>query len=691
MLSMTLQNKTQSYDTTLKFFKDGIIHFATKNLKNKYDFNFYDVEERPKLTPLHIHIAEQTETQMALQFSNDKDQQQASYKSGYKLVIYFSPFNMELINKEGKSVLKFNSRSNFRACENVALDFQFPTPHLWGLAQRADYAYLQDHLSQKGKKKIYRLHSRDTPWYPAFCPVGLYGAVPIVINLHNYETRGLTGIFNANPSELYAEVNKHKSGVSDVFWLHEAGDIELYLIASDNPIEFFYRIAQVTGFGYLPPLWALGFHQAKMDYYYQDMIHDINDRMKAFNIPCDSIHLDIEFSNGFKYFTWNSDTYPDPEYLIRALRANKRKLICIHDPHVKLDEYYDIYSTAKKRGLLVKAADDSIYSAPCWPGMSTYLDMLNSEAVDYWASLYRYENFPYSTRDVHTWNDMTEPAVFDLRCGKIAPATVMHTFLKNGVKKDVENRYVHNIYGHLTLKGTFKGMVERDYPQKYRPHIIGRGFFAGTQKYSIIWTGDPPCKFIDLKAQISSALNCGMCGLAFVGGDVGGFKGDPSPETMTRWYQYGAFTPYFRCHGDEGIKFKEPYVWNPKYRKIIANTVRERYKWLYYWYTTLEDYVRTGMPMMRGIWMDTKAKFPVTQSALTEEEQFLLGDSVLVVPVLSYYQRYVQIHEALWKEEWFTQETGYVEDNSKPYKVGLERIGVFIRAGSIMPFVDLPE
>ena len=688
---MTLQNETQTYNASLKYFQDGIIHFATKNLKNKYDFNFYDIEERPQLTPLFFHIAEENKTQMALQFSNDKDLQQASYKSAYKLIIRFFPFDMELINNEGKCVLKFNSHSNLRACDNVGLDFQFPTHHLWGLGQRTDYAYLQDHLSQKGKKKIYRLHCRDPCGHPAYSPIGLYGSAPIIVNLHNYETRGLTGIFNANPSALFVEVNKQKSGHSDVFWVQEVGDIELYFIASDYPTEFFYRLAQVTAFGYLPPLWTLGFHQTKMDYYHQDQVLEVNERLKSFNVPCDSIALDIEYTNGFKYFEWNNDTFQDPEGLIRKVRANKRKLVCIHDPHVKLDECYHVYSNAKKRGLLVRAADGSLFTDKCWPGVTTWIDMVNPEGADYWASLYRYDNFKYSTRDVHAWNDMTEPSCFALDVGVLVPPSVLHYFMKNGEKKDVEHRYIHNMYGHLTLKGTFKGMVERDYPQKYRPFVLGRTFFAGTQKYSIIWTGDPACKFIDLKAQIANALNCGMCGLSMVGSDVGGYATDTTIETLTRWYQYGAFTPYFRCHGNVGRKFKEPYIHDPKYRKIIANTVRERYKWLYYWYTTIEDYVRTGMPIMRGVWMDTKSKFPVTPSSLTEEEQFLLGDSVLVIPVLSYYQRYVQIHEGLSREEWFSQETGYVEDNTKPYKVGLERIGVFIRAGSVVPFVDLPE
>ena len=71
--------------------------------------------------------------------------------------------------------------------------------------------------------------------------------------------------------------------------------------------------------------------------------------------------------------------------------------------------------------------------------------------------------------------------------------------------------------------------------------------------------------------------------------------------------------------------------------------------------------------------------------------RYFVGDSVLVIPVVERYKRYVKIHDDLQKEEWFTLDSGYVDKIDEVYKTGLEKLGVFVRAGSIVPLVDLPE
>lgn len=89
--------------------------------------------------------------------------------------------------------------------------------------------------------------------------------------------------------------------------------------------------------------------------------------------------------------------------------------------------------------------------------------------------------------------------------------------------------------------------------------------------------------------------------------------------------------------------------------------------------------------------MDVKAKKKASLSLLKEDEQYFVGESVLVIPIVERYKRYIQIHEDLCDEEWFTIETGYVENSSEHYKTGLERLGVFIRADTILTFADLPK
>lgn len=628
---------------------------------------------------------------MELKFSDTNSFESSTYKSTYKLVITYEPFHLELVDASGKVLVQLNPNNELAFTEHVLFDLRFPTHHLWGLAERADTPYLHDNNTEDSHREPYRLWARDYAKYKTNSPIGLYGSVPFVANLHNMDTRAMTGVFHANPSETYVEVNKSPNGHSDITWAHDAGDLELYVLAADGLKEFFNKAAQVTGFGHMPPMWALGFHQCRWGYLNEDMVDDVNDKLKEHKIPCDSITLDIDYTDGFKYFTWNHTTFPDPGDMIRRLRANKRRLICINDPHIKQDEGYHVYKHAKDNNFLVRDPQGETYINLCWPGKSGWLDFCNPDVQNYWASLYHYNNFPYSTRDVHAWNDMNEPAVFDTTYEQSMNPHNRHYFMKNGEKKEVEHHYIHNMYGFLQARSTFKGMIERDAPNKYRPFILTRSFFGGIQKYSAIWSGDAGSKWTDLAAQVPMALNTSLCGISFCGGDVGGFMGDPSQECAVRWFQGGSFMPFFRAHSDINTKRREPYLYEPVYRDIIIKTIYERYRWLYYWYNVFEEYVRTGYPIMRTVWMETRGKQPATESLLREAHQYFVGDSLLVIPVVERFRRYVQIHEDLQKEDWFTHESGWVEDPSQTYKTGLEHIGVFIRGGSIIPLIDVPE
>lgn len=691
-LSFTLKSERGvSHPASLEFYRDGILNLSIRNPHNKSGFNYHDVESRPNLKPFFPHTTKVDKSQCIIHFSETSDSEKSSLKAKYSVLMNLNPFKLAFINNEsGKEVIRINPEEKFSFGEHLLFDIRFPTHHLWGLAERADNPYLEDTTgASDSPKEPYKLWARDQANYKPFSPVGLYGSVPVVMNLQDEETRSMVGVFQANPSETYVEVEKSSMGHSNLTWLNQAGDLELYIMAADNYREYFHQLSLVTGFGYLPPIWALGYHQCRYSYMNEKEVDEVNEKLEEYRVPCDSITLDIDHTDGFQYFTWHKTSFPDPSALIQRLRASKRRLITINDPHLKAEKTYPIYQKAKDKQLLVRNHKGEVYQDNCWPGKSAWLDFVNPEAQDYWASLYHYENYPHATRDVHAWNDMNEPAVFNSEHqGSMNPKN-KHRFLRNGEPRDVEHQYVHNIYGHLHTKGTFKGMIERDYPSKYRPFVLSRSFFAGTQKYSAVWSGDSGSKFTDLAAQVPLALNTSLCGMSFNGGDVGGFTGDPTPECATRWYQSGVFMPFFRAHSACDVKRREPYLYEPLYRNIIIKTIQERYRWLYYWYNTFEEYVRTGYPIMRTVWMESTQSM-VTSSLIKDGSQYFVGSSLLVIPITQKNQRHVEINKGLQNEEWFTYEKGYIERNDEPIKTGLENIGVFIRAGSIIPLADLP-
>jgi alpha 1,3-glucosidase len=150
---------------------------------------------------------------------------------------------------------------------------------------------------------------------------------------------------------------------------------------------------------------------------------------------------------------------------------------------------------------------------------------------------------------------------------------------------------------------------------KKRPFVLSRAIFSGTQRYGAIWTGDNMAKWEFLEASTPMLLSLGISGIAFSGGkdmnvfqtynpdffvaDVGGFFYNPDPDLLTRWYQAGAFQPFFRGHAHIETKRREPWLMGEPYTSYIRDAIRERYRLLPTWYTLFFEASRTGIPPMR--------------------------------------------------------------------------------------------
>jgi alpha-glucosidase (family GH31 glycosyl hydrolase) len=371
-----------------------------------------------------------------------------------------------------------------------------------------------------------------------------------------------------------------------------------------------------------------------------------------------------------------------------ALVSDGRQLVTICDPHIKVDDDYHVYKEAIEKELYIKTKKGEPFVGKCWPGDSVYLDYLNEETRENWASQYSYEKYKNSTPNLWAWNDMNEPSVFELP-GLAMPLDNLHTYKSLADPENtfqVEHREIHNIYGYCMHKGTYAGLVKRNPCQNFRPHVLSRSFFAGSQKYTAVWTGDTRATWSYLKATVPMLLSLSLCGISFCGGDIGGFIGDPEPELAVRWYQLGTFMPYFRAHSEINCKRREPWLYGPKYFNPIKEAIKDRYKLLPYWYTCFEEHCRSAVPVMRPIWFDEE-KAPSVENLL-EQERFMVGDGLLVVPILERGKS--SIHGPLkgLNGRWYDFYTKKEMHGDGDIKTGLDRIGCFVKGGSIIPMFE---
>jgi mannosyl-oligosaccharide alpha-1,3-glucosidase len=257
----------------------------------------------------------------------------------------------------------------------------------------------------------------------------------------------------------------------------------------------------------------------------------------------------------------------------------------------------------------------------------------------------------------------------------------------------VEHRYWHNMYGLYMQRATAEGLTLRDKPtESLRPFVLSRAFWAGSQRYGAIWTGDNTATWGHLKIASPMLLSIGLAGLSFCGADVGGFFGEPGAELFTRWYQAGSFTPFFRGHAHHDTKRREPWVFGDEYTAIHRSVAMTRYSLLPFWYTVFYEAYRTGVPVMRPMF----AEFPMSEVTFTMDDQWMIGSALLVKPVTDAGATTAQVYfpSSSKRSEphhgWYdfntlakleTPSSGGVVTVPAP----LSTIPVFIKGGSIVP------
>uniref|UniRef100_A0A8B9P7R1 Neutral alpha-glucosidase C n=1 Tax=Apteryx owenii TaxID=8824 RepID=A0A8B9P7R1_APTOW len=508
---------------------------------------------------------------------------------------------------------KFGSFLDIKAHgpSSVGMDFSLHGfEHVYGIPQHTETLLLKN----TSDGDAYRLYNLDIFGHKIHDKIGIYGSVPFLLA---HKPNRTSGIFWLNSSETLVDISTKavflalslispqqtaKQRVlprTDVRWMSESGIIDAFLLMGPTAFDVFKQFAELTGTQALPPLFSLGYHQCRWNYEDEQDVKAVDAGFDEHDIPYDVIWLDIEHTDGKRYFTWDKKKFQNPKRMQELLRKKKRKLVVIVDPHIKVDPTYTLYSQGKDKGYFVKDRNGQDFEGICWPGSSCYLDFTNPEVRKWYADQFAFKTYKGSTNILFVWNDMNEPSVF--RGAEL-------TMQKDAVHySSWEHREVHNLYGFYQQMATADGLIKRSLG-KERPFVLTRSFFAGSQKYGAVWTGDNTAEWEYLKISIPMLLTISIAGISFCGADVGGFIGDPEPELLVRWYQAGAYQPFFRGHSNMESKRREPWLFGEKNTQIIREAIRERYVLLPYLYTLFYRAHTAAEPVMRPLWIEFPGK-----------------------------------------------------------------------------------
>lgn len=507
----------------------------------------------------------------------------------------------------------------------------------------------------------------------------VYKSVPFVIGVD--ESSHSFGLFVDNNWRSFFDFGKSERAAFS--FGSEGGPVDYYVMTGADPKDIVQDYAYLTGTAPLTPIWALGFQQSHWSYMTQQEAGGIADRLRADRIPADVLWLDIDYQDRNRPFTVNTKAFPDLAGLVKRLASQDLHLVVITDLHIAdaPNQGYAPYDSGMAADFFLKKPDGTPYVGPVWPGNSVFPDFSRAKARDWWGA--QYADF-VKMGIAGFWNDMNEPAIFNTPT-KTMPIDTVHRIEEPGfASRTATHAEMHNVFGMLNSRATYEGALKL--APNLRPFVMTRASYAGGQRYAATWTGDNSSSWAHLNLSTTQIVSLGLSGFAYSGDDIGGFAGDPpSPELLTRWIEIGAFNPIFRDHYQKDKAAQEVWVHGAEQEAIRRRYIEERYRLMPYIYALAEENSRTGLPLMRPVFLEHPEVVGKGSRLGGTENQFMLGGDLLVAPSPtgeSPAAYRINLPGAGWYDYWTGARIVATSIEETPQ---LERLPVFVRPGAILP------
>jgi alpha-glucosidase len=581
--------------------------------------------------------------------------------------------------------------TGFRVYKKMPLD-----EHYFGLGDKTGPLDRREEAFSLWNTDAYRFQESTDP---------LYKSIPFFMIYH----AGLaSGIFLDNTWRTSFDFGKNLAGIYSFGAAN--GPLNYYILYGPSPKQVVESYAWLTGTPPLPPLWSLGFQQSRYSYVPQARVLEVARKLRADRIPVDAIYLDIGYQEKNRPFTVDKTAFPDFPGMISTLKAENFHVVAITDLHIANlpNQHYFPYDSGIAGDHFVKNPDGSVYTGIVWPGPSVFPDFTRQQTRAWWGTLYKHFH------DIGIdgfWNDMNEPSIFNTLT-KTMPLDVVHRIDEPGfVSRTATHAEIHDVYGMENSRATYEGLKALDPNQ--RPFVLTRATYAGGQRYAATWTGDNSSSWNHLRMTTPMLENLGLSGFAFSGADVGGYAGTPPPDLLTKWIEIATFQPIDRDHTEAGTGDQEPWVGGPAQEAVRRRFIEERYRLLPYLYTLADEASRTGLPMLRPLFLeypDAALDHHPIDTDIPASGEFLVGHDLLVAPP-AFPDESDNYSIEFPSPDWYNYWTGAKVEpppadppaagqappspSQVPLSINVEpelaTLPVFVHAGSILPIAPLVE
>jgi alpha-D-xyloside xylohydrolase len=542
-----------------------------------------------------------------------------------------------------------------------------------------------------GGKLVDRWRQNWNPWYQDF-DVPMKAGKPADIRIEWEPDSGYIALLHNNP---LPEPDRH----SIQFSSEAAKAIDYYYVGGNSLDDVIAGYRRLTGKAVIAPKWAYGFWQSRNRYENQYQLLAALHEYRRRGLPLDNIVQDWMYwpENAWGCQCFDSARYPDPKAMVDEVhRQGAHIMISVWAKYYKGLPNYNELDTA---GGIYRRMVDPLPGEPKDPSYikDMYLDWVGPGYFNAFYDPYNARAKAIYWRQVRDgiaskgfdafWLDSDEPDFH-------SNLSVDETARRMSPTAAGPGRAFFDSYPLVHVEGVYDGLIA-DRPD-VRPFILTRSAFAGIQRDgAAVWSGDVASRWDNLKDQISAGVNFSMSGVPNWSHDIGGYTMEPRFQKPTaaglaewrelnlRWFQFGAFSPIFRSHGE--LIHREIYEIAPAgsamYRSMEYYD-RLRYRLMPYIYTLGADTFWRDGTIMRGLAMD----FPGDRRGWDVDDEYMLGPALLVAPVTEYKARSREVWlpgRTLWYDFYSGRSFsgGRSIDASAPY----ERMPLFVRAGSIVP------
>jgi alpha-D-xyloside xylohydrolase len=475
------------------------------------------------------------------------------------------------------------------------------------------------------------------------------------------------GVFAHTPAAVTHAVGHGPWSQRAYCLLVEDPELDVFIF-SGSGAEIIDSYTRLTGKAPIPPLWSLGVILSKA--YYKDVpeLLATAKAVREHNMPCDVITLDgraWQDTDTRFAFEWDKTRYNDPAAVINELKAQHFKVCVWEYPLVSVAN--PLFAEMASKGWLLKDKRSGEAYRYQWD-MSAFAEVLTplpeSGIVD------------FTHPDAYNfWLESHKP-LFDLGVDMIKADF--------GEQVEDDNMLAYNGDSGLRLHNVYSLLYNRcvyEAAQKYcqsGPFLFSRSAWTGSQRYPSQWGGDPQADWGGLAASIRGALSWGMSGAPYFATDVGGFYKDTrDAELFVRWSQAAVFSAHMRLHG---IGQREPWSYGTQAELAVDQALQLRYQLIPYIEATMQQASTTGLPLMRAMAL----AFPEDRLSWAFEQQFMFGDSMLVVPCV---KAGGEVEFYLPEGQWLRFPDQQVFEGGKLHRLKLswQDIAVFVPKGHNIP------